>query len=172
MAHKTVQKEFTDIPFQFQLRRTDMIDVETPFVFFHNRKCGGSTLREAMFTAATQRYNLEEDKLWIPCHGGVHCSHFEHIPPESHRAIYASHINYEDLVRARRQMITTEEQASKEDFLQDFLRHTTLSNGRTTTHYHLDDDDHHFKTVSLIYAILFRVWYHVTIFDSCKNIGI
>ena len=122
-----------------------------PFAFFHNRKGGGSTLRSAIYNAARNN-KLTDSNLWVPCHGSVPCVHFEHIPRESYRAIYASHINYEELVRARRQMIQSLRVDNKEN--NDSM---TLSSGKNATYYHLKDDRHHFDCLTNIRQTVSRV---------------
>lgn len=60
-----------------------------PFVFFHLRKGGGSSLRQIIHKASV------EHKLasWIPCFTG-RCIPFSIPPSRDRNAIYASHINY------------------------------------------------------------------------------
>ena len=121
-----------------------------PFVFFHNRKCGGSTLRLSIFDAALS-HNLTNEELWIPCHGGVPCVEFENIPRVSRRSIYASHINYEDVVRARRQMNLRRFKNTL------YHGHTVLSNGDNSTFYHLNDGRHHFDCLTNVRDTVSRV---------------
>ena len=117
------------------------------------------TERSHVHYSNTKIQPRKEDKLWIPCHGGVHCPHshsqFEHIPPESHRAIYASH----KLRRSCAGNKTPDDNSNRRTHKQEGLSSTsyiTLSNGRKTTHYHLDDD-HHFNCLTNIHSILFCV---------------
>mmetsp|Transcript_18549 Transcript_18549/g.42832 ORF Transcript_18549/g.42832 Transcript_18549/m.42832 type:complete len:488 (-) Transcript_18549:416-1879(-) len=64
---------------------------EQPFYFFHQRKAGGSTIRDVMRGAA-EKYKLE---AWIACETHP-CVPFSNPPSgrEDRFAIYASHINY------------------------------------------------------------------------------
>ncbi len=122
-----------------------------PFAFFHNRKSGGTTLRSAIYNAA-RKNNLTDSNLWVPCSGSVPCEQFEHIPRVSYYAIYASHINYEELVRARRQMLPSLLVDNKE-----YNDNTTLSSGKNATYYHLNDDRHHFDCLTNIRQTVSRV---------------
>ena len=125
--------------------------IERPFVFFHNRKCGGTTLRAAISTAA-RRHNMTNNTLWIPCHDGVKCDNFDNIPSESYRSIYASHINYEDVVRARRRVNYTKIARKK-----DFIGQMILSSGRNATYYNLNNHHQHFSCLTNIRDTVSRV---------------
>ena len=143
-------KETVNMALDFPFQSTKLPDVvelpskQKPFVFFHNRKCGGSTLRFSIFDAALS-HNLTKEELWIPCRGGVRCTEFENIPYVSRRAIYASHINYEDLVRVRRRM-----NAKRERKNQANVGSSILSRGKNATYYHLNDDHHNFDCLTNI----------------------
>jgi hypothetical protein len=134
-------------------RLPDVVELPSknkPFLFFHNRKCGGYTLRTSIFNAAL-RHDLTKQEIWIPCLGGVPCTHFEHIPRVSPQAIYASHINYEDVVPVRRQM-NFERARNKV-----YHGHTVLSSGDNATFFHLNDDRHHFDCLTNIRNTVSRV---------------
>ena len=57
-----------------------------PYVFFHQRKSGGTTLRADLEQAA-KKLNLP---YFIPCHGGVPCDIYN-IPDEKLFALYGMH---------------------------------------------------------------------------------
>ena len=64
--------------------------VNRPFVFFHLRKAGGTSLRKSIHKASVT-HKLES---WIPCFNPNRCVPFS-LPPNSGRmVVYASHINY------------------------------------------------------------------------------
>lgn len=62
-----------------------------PFVFIHNAKSGGTSLRYVFHNASMEhKFNS-----WIPCMGGVPCDLFSFPPTEGEvKQVYASHLNY------------------------------------------------------------------------------
>lgn len=72
-----------------------------PFVFFHNRKAGGGTVKKILARSA-QRHKLT---AWIPCEN-THCIPFSLPPsgPKKQKAVYASHINYVHMTNTIREL--------------------------------------------------------------------
>ena len=61
-----------------------------PFVFFHQRKCGGSTLRQ-LTSRGARAHHLP---AFIPCLN-TPCVPFAEVPiSQRHKAVYASHFNW------------------------------------------------------------------------------
>jgi len=73
------------------LTRQDNPSKESPFIFFHQRKAGGSTFRQFLYDAA----NSIGVKSWIPsCRfGKVKCYMFG-IPMHEKYAVYGGHFRY------------------------------------------------------------------------------
>lgn len=124
----------------------------SPFAFFHLRKAGGSTLRFSIYDAAV-KHGLTNDDLWVPCKYPKDCKSFDRIPRESFKALYASHINYEELVQARREVAQIQRARDPQ-----YEQHSTLADGKgTTTYYHLDDALHHFDCLTNLRPTVSRV---------------
>ena len=78
---------------QVQLKPT----VDRPFVFIHQRKCGGSSVRDAIFHGAVA-LGLN-DTSYISCYHNVSCWTFDpHPSVKGARAIYAGHFNWYTVV--------------------------------------------------------------------------
>ncbi|KAL7538732.1 hypothetical protein ACHAWF_006191 [Thalassiosira exigua] len=130
----------------------DLPTASSPFAFFHLRKAGGSTLRFAIYDAAI-KHGLAKNTLFVPCRYPKDCVSFDRIPRDTFKAVYASHMNYEELVRARREVKQLDR--AKNPQYQD---HLTLANGKEqTTYYHLDDDIHHFDCLANLRPTVPRV---------------
>lgn len=74
-----------------------------PFLFFHLRKAGGSSLRTIIHNAATMTH-IPKEQQWIPCETDP-CVPFSY-PPNTPKTIYASHINYDVMVSLFREANT------------------------------------------------------------------
>jgi hypothetical protein len=72
--------------------------VQSPFVFFHQRKGGGSSLRGDILKHARV---LNVSKIFLPCFG-TPCIPYS-LPPLEKQAIYASHFNYGTLLHVMRE---------------------------------------------------------------------
>ena len=78
---------------------------KNPFAFLHQRKAGGSSLRQVVSDTAHGKLGLNKTTLWIPCHT-ANCTDFDE-PPQEIRAVYASHVNYIDVVKSIRKGANT-----------------------------------------------------------------
>jgi len=82
--------------------------VKKPFVFFHLRKAGGSSIRHILYQSATHQ-NSTPLSNWIPCSNpNDPCMTFS-LPPTIKRekkAIYASHVNYAHMTQLLRELRT------------------------------------------------------------------
>ena len=65
------------------------ISIETPYIFFHQRKAAGSTLRTELKEAAIKL----KLPYYIACHSGVPCDLYT-LPHDRRYAIYAMHIEW------------------------------------------------------------------------------
>jgi len=77
-----------------------------PFVFFHVRKGGGSSIRTLLYTSS-QKYNLD---YWIPCSNGhkTPCVPFTlpwYDQKKPRKAVYASHLNWSMMSQFMRETI-------------------------------------------------------------------
>eukprot|EP00978_Attheya_sp_CCMP212_P047182 scaffold421247_cov37-Attheya_sp.AAC.5 len=97
-----------------------------PFVFFHIRKGGGSTLRSTIFNA-TKNNSLQS---WIPCHTTA-CIPFSLPPPLKMYDVYASHVNFIQVVQLLREAGEGKTFANK----QQHLKKVTLDNDKEATVY-------------------------------------
>ena len=71
--------------------------VERPFIYIHQRKCGGSSVRDAIFSGAAA-LGLN-DSIFIPCYQDVPCLTSEPDPAiQSTRAVFAGHFNWYTVV--------------------------------------------------------------------------
>jgi len=120
-----------------------------PFVFFHLRKTGGTTMRAEIFQA-TRSLGLPEKDVWIPCHTDG-CFMFDHPPRDQIRAVYASHVNYMEVERTIREVdrrrVNRPEMITKQ----------ILQNGNQAAFYHLDDDRHLFDCLTNLRTTVSRV---------------
>ena len=92
-----------------------------PFVFFHMRKGGGSSIRSILWNSI-QKQNQKRSigwigwiqkqpqtprlDAWIPCHGRTPCVPFS-LPPAStnnRKALYAGHVNYAHMAQLVREL--------------------------------------------------------------------
>lgn len=74
--------------------RTALPTLHRPFVFFHQRKAGGSSVRATLRDAA-MKWGL---KSWIPCLGSVNCNLY--APPFKDQAvIFGGHIYWPSFVK-------------------------------------------------------------------------
>ena len=74
---------------QVQLRPT----VDRPFIYIHQRKCGGSSVRDAVFSGAAA-LGLN-DSTFIPCYQGVECMTMEpDMAAMSTATVLAGHFNW------------------------------------------------------------------------------
>lgn len=74
-----------------------------PFVFFHMRKGGGSSIRSILWNSA--RKHAPPLDAWIPCQGGRTCVPFS-LPPANvtdRKAVYAGHVNYAHMAQLVRE---------------------------------------------------------------------
>eukprot|EP00978_Attheya_sp_CCMP212_P007606 scaffold17567_cov28-Attheya_sp.AAC.1 len=97
-----------------------------PFVFFHIRKGGGSTLRSTIFNAV-QNKSLQS---WIPCHT-TECEPFSLPPQLKIYEVYASHVNFIQVVQLFREVGIAKTFANK----QQHLKKVTLDNDKEATVY-------------------------------------
>jgi len=100
----------------------------SPFVFFHNRKCGGTSIRKIIFEAC-KKANIS--KCWIPCYEPKKCVPYS-LPPLLNQEVYASHLNYGALMHTMRE--------NKIPTYSKFVNNS-LDNGELIKINLLDDDD-------------------------------
>ena len=122
---------------------------KNPFAFLHQRKAGGSSLRQLVYDAAHDKLGLNKNTLWIPCHTVI-CADFD-TPPRAVRAVYASHVNYIDVVKSIR------EDNPNRGNIEKFQEKGVLKNGDQTVFYHIDEDNHLFDCMTNLRSTVSRV---------------
>lgn len=68
---------------------------KNPFVFFHLRKAGGSSVRMGIFQACKDKMM----KCWIPCKTQKQCVPYSLTPNQERLQVYASHIDYNSVMK-------------------------------------------------------------------------
>ena len=74
---------------------------DAPFVFFHIRKAGGTSLRQEIFNVLRSKNRVSS--AWIPCYYPRACVPYSWPPANEHKGVYASHLNYMTLVELLRE---------------------------------------------------------------------
>jgi hypothetical protein len=123
------------------------IPVKTrPFVYFHTRKAGGSSLRSIINDMA-KRAGIKSS--WIPCENRG-CVPFSLPGPDKDFAVYAGHLNFMHMTNLMR------ETKLKNILLQQTGR-VTLENGKNITYHSLDDSYDLFDCITTIRPTVKRV---------------
>jgi hypothetical protein len=117
--------------------------VKSPFIFFHQRKCGGSTLRSVIFNRTIET-NISPQ--WIPCFK-QDCIPYS-LPPLETQAVYASHFNYGTLLHLMRENRRVEVSE---------LVNNTLANGTGIKIHSLNDDEEFGSCLTNIRSTISRV---------------
>lgn len=73
--------------------------INRPFVFFHSRKAGGTSLRKIISTNAK---TLGINDVWIPCYG-TGCVPYSKPPRDKALNIYASHVPFVEILTLMRE---------------------------------------------------------------------
>ena len=100
-------------------------DKDNIFVFFHLRKCGGTTLRNAIHAALNESMDIAGQQ-WIPCLDSP-CVPYS-IPPTG-KSVYASHLSFTNMLATTREAETQRKNMDK----------LLLSDGRNYTYNSLQD---------------------------------
>lgn len=116
--------------------------VQSPFVFFHQRKSGGSSLRSIVFDHAKEG---KFSPRWIPCMEPRNCVPYS-LPPLQKQAVYASHFNYGTLLHVMREKMRAE---VTEQF--------NLSKGTSINIHSLDDKEEFGSCLTNIRSTVSRV---------------
>ena len=99
--------------------------IDRPFIYIHQRKCGGSSMRDAVFAGATA-LGLN-DSTFIPCYQGVRCLTSEPDPATvSTRTVLAGHFNWYSVVPGDRDyacLTTFRHPVSRVDSCISMVRH-------------------------------------------------
>ena len=99
--------------------------VDRPFIYIHQRKCGGSSMRDAVFAGATA-LGLNSS-TFIPCYQDVPCLTSEPDPAAvSTRAVFAGHFNWYTVVPGDRDfacLTTFRHPVNRVDSCVSMLRH-------------------------------------------------
>ncbi len=121
---------------------------DKPFVFFHNRKAGGSSLRTIIAQEA-KRNGETGKKMWIPC-TNKGCVPFSLPPSEGDTSIFASHINYMQMTQIMRE-------TKARNILKKMKEPITLEKGQTVSYHKLDDSYPLFDCITNIRPTVSRV---------------
>lgn len=120
---------------------------DKPFVFFHNRKAGGSSLR-TIISKEANRTGLT-GKMWIPCINEK-CVPYSLPPSEGNTSIFAGHINYMQMTQIMRE-------TKARRILLGMKEPITLEKGQTVSYHKLDDSYPLFDCVTNIRPTIDRV---------------
>ena len=164
--HYVAHKQIVDDVFKNQLMKNkhsqvmspqnaSMVQIPTkqrPFLFFHARKAGGTSIRSILHNVAGMM-QISDREQWIPCETGP-CNLFS-FPPSEPKAIYASHINYAHMVSFFREANQITRKISNENILVDILNQT--SNEHEHVRYHKLDDTQGFDCITNIRSTVNRV---------------
>jgi hypothetical protein len=88
---------FLNTPTSRMWSHVEEISEQQPFIFYHQRKAGGTSIRETLAETA-EKENLQ---YFIPCFPPVDCDTY-HIPYDKQYAIYAGHFQWGSLDEAAR----------------------------------------------------------------------
>lgn len=88
---------FLNAPTSRMWSHVEEISEQQPFIFYHQRKAGGTSIRETLAETAEK----EDLKSFIPCFPPVACDTY-HIPYDKQYAIYAGHFQWGSLDEAAR----------------------------------------------------------------------
>ena len=83
--------------------RASLPSPDHPFIFFHIRKAGGSSMRTILFKSSLM-HGLDH---WIPCKGEILCTPSGSPPYDQmhlRKAVYAGHINWSHMAQLMREM--------------------------------------------------------------------
>ncbi|GFH62048.1 hypothetical protein CTEN210_18524 [Chaetoceros tenuissimus] len=120
---------------------------DKPFVFFHNRKVGGSSLRTIIAKEAN-RTGLA-GKMWIPCKNEG-CVPYSLPPSQGNITIFAGHINYMQMTQIIRE-------TKARSILLGMTEPITLEKGQTVSYHKLDDSYPLFDCITNIRPTIDRV---------------
>jgi len=120
-----------------------------PFVYFHTRKCGGSSVRSIVYEMA-QRANITDNNLWIPCFGHRPCVPFSLPDPKQDAVIYGGHLNFMHMTNIMREV------KERQNLLQE-TGTLSLENGENVTYHKLEDSYPVFDCVTTIRPTVKRV---------------
>ena len=88
-ALQSIVRAFAEFPAEQVWSPVKAVNNAEPFIFFHQRKAGGSSLRSSLYHAASHL----DLSFFIPCFQRVDCDtyHFDHKKPY---AVYAGHFHW------------------------------------------------------------------------------
>lgn len=117
-----------------------------PFVYFHTRKAGGSSLRSIINDMA-KRAGIKSS--WIACHNRS-CVPFSLPNPDEDFAVYAGHLNFMHMTNLMRE-------TKLNNILLQQSGTETLENGKNITYHSLDDSYRLFDCITTIRPTVERV---------------
>ena len=121
-------------------------DKKRPFVYFHTRKAGGSSLRSIINDMA-KRARIKSS--WIACHN-TGCVPYSLPNPDKDFAVYAGHLNFMHMTNLMRE-------AKLRKVLLQQTETATLENGKNITYHSLDDSYRLFNCITTIRPTVKRV---------------
>ena len=90
-------KTFIQYPNEIMWKRVDHIDEDNPFVFFHQRKAGGTSIRHGLMIDSKNKHLSN----YIMCYSITICDDY-HLPNDKKYAIYAGHFPWNSLIDLNR----------------------------------------------------------------------
>ena len=133
-----------------KLSPTELPSYNQPFIFFHGRKSGGSSMRKHIHHEA-KRNNIED--AWIPCET---CSCVPYsLPPPTNKTItiFAAHLNFMHMTQIMRETRSQQSLMSSTMMKQPI----TLDDGTNVNYHKLDDSYPLFDCVTFIRPTVDRV---------------
>ena len=126
-----------------------MPDKKRPFVYFHTRKAGGSTVR-GIINDMAQREGIAPSKRWLPCYADRGCVPYSLPRPDKDYVVYAGHLNFMHMTNLMRE-------TKVQNILLQQTETVKLKNGKNIVYHHLDDSYRLFDCVTTIRPTVKRV---------------
>jgi len=120
--------------------RASLPSPERPFVFFHIRKGGGSSLRTILFRSS-KMHGLDH---WIPCMNGTRCVPFSlplYNEKQLRKAVYVGHLNWSHMAQLMRETTRNVRDRDQPTTNRTFKINDDHETERTNVYLSLRDDD-------------------------------
>ena len=120
--------------------RASLPSPERPFVFFHIRKGGGSSIRTILFRSS-KMHGLDH---WIPCMNGTRCVPFSlplYNEKQLRKAVYAGHLNWSHMAQLMRETTRNVRDRDQPTTNRTFEINDDHETERTDVYLSLRDDD-------------------------------
>lgn len=176
LSVKKKKSDIADLLIQQAKQETEllmpMIDTpskESPFVFLHQRKGGGSFIRAKIYAALNASLQMQNNTTWwIPCETHA-CVPYSLPPPLGEFSVYASHVNYVQMLSY------FQEEKIAEELIE--LQHTGPESGANVSFISFQEDDIRTRSFCCLcrsivlptYAARLIEWFHVGSIEWLKK---